>query len=93
MCDQIKNTTLKQLFDPEKLIFSAEDGANVFARGKYGASQEVMPTCMREIRKSVESCSTLHSIKFLNASGGGSNFNDSLGSILIYELEVDLLSV
>ena len=73
VCEQIRNTRLKTLFDPEKTVYAAEDGANVYARGKYVASRQIAGPCVNEIRKSIESCNNIQSIKCVNASGGGSN--------------------
>lgn len=71
VCDQIQNTKMKKLFDPEKIVYAAEDGANVYARGKFIASKYIHPTMFIQLRKSVESCNALNYIHLVHSSAGG----------------------
>jgi tubulin alpha len=71
VCDQIQNTDMKFLFDPEKIVYAPEDGANVYARGKFIASKYIHPTMMLALRKTMESCDALSFIHMYNACGGG----------------------
>lgn len=71
VCDQIQNTRMKNMFDPEKTVYSAEDGANVYARGKFIASKYVHPKMFLQLRKTAESCNAMNYIHLLHSASGG----------------------
>jgi tubulin alpha len=71
VCDQIQNTKMKYLFDPEKTVYAAEDGANVYARGKFIASKYIHPSMFLQLRKSAESCNSMNYIHLMHSTGGG----------------------
>jgi len=88
VCEQIANTDIKNLFDPEKLVYEAESGADVFARGRYSASKNIDGRMIQQIRKTIENCNALRFIHFLNASGGGtgSGLTTRMSQALVDEL-------
>jgi len=71
VCDQVLNTDMKKFFDPEKIVYAPECGANVYARGKYIASKFIHPQMLTQVRKTMENCNSLAFIKLVNAGGGG----------------------
>lgn len=71
VCDQIANTNMKNLFDPEKIVYAAEDGASVYARGMFIASKYIHPKMFLQLRKTIESCNSLNYIHIVHSTGGG----------------------
>lgn len=71
VCDQIANTCMKNLYDPEKICYAPEDGASVYARGLFIASKYAHPKMFLQMRKTVEACNSLNYIHMAHSTGGG----------------------
>lgn len=93
VCEQVKNTDMKKFFDPEKIVYAAECGANVYARGRYVASKQIHPTMLTQVRKTIENCNALTFIKLLNAGGGGtgSGYTVRLSESIVDDLQFSKL--
>jgi tubulin alpha len=71
VCEQIKHTDLKNLFDPESIVYSYENASSVYARGKFTCSKAIHEHATLAVRRAVETCTSLNGIQFIHSSGGG----------------------
>ncbi|GLJ30616.1 hypothetical protein SUGI_0606250 [Cryptomeria japonica] len=85
--DEIRTGPYRQLFHPEHLISGKEDAANNFARGHYTVGRDALDTCLDQIRKLCDNCSSLQGFLVFNAVGGGTG--SGLGSLLLEHLSIE----
>jgi len=95
MDNTFRNSSLKNLFAPEKLINCSEDAANVFARGKFAPCKPIHGIVLDQLRREIETCNCLNGIMIFNASGGGtgSGYVKKMTDELMPELKKNVLSL
>ncbi|MES1921071.1 hypothetical protein MHBO_002665 [Bonamia ostreae] len=85
--DEVRNGPYKNLFHPEQLISGKEDAANNYARGHYTVGKDYVDSCLNQIRKVADNCSSLQGFLIFSSVGGGTG--SGFGSLLLERLSVD----
>ncbi|CAF1569525.1 unnamed protein product [Rotaria magnacalcarata] len=87
--NKIRNSTYKNLFNPELLINGKMSASNNFAKGFFTEGAEILPELMDTIRRVAEECDLVHGFQFLHSISGGAG--GGLGSLLIDNIRQEYL--
>ena len=69
--DEVRTSTYRHLFHPDRIISGKEDAASNYARGYFTIGSELIDYVLDQIRRIANQCQTLQGFIVFHSFGGG----------------------
>lgn len=82
--DNVRSSSIGNLFRPDNMIFGQSSAGNVWAKGHYTEGAELVDSVLDIIRREAEGCDALQGFQVTHSLGGGTG--SGMGTLLISKM-------
>lgn len=82
--DNVKSSSIGNLFRPDNYIFGQSSAGNVWAKGHYTEGAELVESVLDVVRREAEGCDSIQGFQITHSLGGGTG--SGMGTLLISKI-------
>ncbi|KAG7664255.1 beta-tubulin [[Candida] subhashii] len=82
--DNVKSSSIGNLFRPDNYIFGQSSAGNVWAKGHYTEGAELVESVLEVVRREAEGCDSIQGFQITHSLGGGTG--SGMGTLLISKI-------